>query len=77
MSTVQPPSRPISVAMTIRRRSTESARAPPTKAVTSSGRSSARPRRPTARLECVRRYVCQGSATYVIMLPRNETNWAA
>ena len=43
-----PTARPTSVASTMRRRSSQSASAPPMKAVTSNGTSSATPRSPTA-----------------------------
>ena len=49
-----PRASPTSVARIIRRRSTVSARAPPRKAVTSSGSSSAKPRSPTFSEEWVR-----------------------
>ena len=52
-----------SVSRTIRRRSTASARAPPTNAVTSSGMSSARLRSPTMRDEWLSRYAWYGSVT--------------
>ena len=60
---------------TSRRRSKASASAPPTKAVTSSGPSSARLRRPTTSDEPESWYAWYGRATYVIIEPKKETPW--
>ena len=67
--------REASAIWTRRRRSKASASAPPTKAVTSSGPSSARLRRPTTSDEPESWYAWYGRATYVIIEPKNETPW--
>lgn len=63
------------VIRTIFRRSTASASAPPMNDTRRMGTSSARLTRPTTRDDRVSSYAWYGIATYVIMLPANETPW--
>ena len=65
---------PSSETSTSRRRSSASASAPLTSATVTTGTNSQAPRAPTANVEPVRRYIWNGSATNVIIEPKNETS---
>ena len=65
---------PASLSSTIFLRSAASARAPPSMANTRRAATSTRPSRPTSNVLCDSWYTWYGTATNVIMLPKNDTS---